>query len=69
MTLANGPCGWMVGQKRCRGINQSSIGEHDWAECYIRLFRTPCNTSQACTVFAIGGNSKGSRGGRGAHFR
>lgn len=31
--LANGKCGRRVGDKRCKGTNQSAIGENDWAEC------------------------------------
>jgi DnaJ-class molecular chaperone len=31
--LASGKCGRMIGRKRCKGTNQSAIGEKDWAEC------------------------------------
>jgi hypothetical protein len=31
--LANGKCGRMSSTHRCTGINQSAIGEEDWAEC------------------------------------
>jgi len=31
--LANGKCGRMVGKERCKGVNQSAIGENDWSEC------------------------------------
>jgi hypothetical protein len=30
---ANEKCGRMVNRKRCRGTNQSAIGDKDWAEC------------------------------------
>jgi len=33
IALANGKCGRMFGTKRCTGMNQSAIGEKDWAEC------------------------------------
>ena len=32
-TLINGPCGRMVGRKRCRGLNGSALNESDWAVC------------------------------------
>lgn len=33
MNLINGPCGHMVGGKRCRGVNGSRLNTDDWAEC------------------------------------
>jgi hypothetical protein len=32
---ANGPCGRNVGDKRCRGINQSALQANDWRECTV----------------------------------
>jgi hypothetical protein len=29
-TLINGPCGRLVGGKRCRGVNGSALNENDW---------------------------------------
>ena len=31
--LSTGSCGRMVRGKRCRGTNQSAIGDNDWREC------------------------------------
>jgi hypothetical protein len=31
--LANEKCERMVNRKRCRGTNQSAIGDKDWARC------------------------------------
>jgi DnaJ-class molecular chaperone len=28
-----GPCGRMVGGKRCRGVKRSRLNEADWAQC------------------------------------
>jgi len=33
IALANGKCGRMVNWKRCKGTNQSAIGDKDWIEC------------------------------------
>jgi hypothetical protein len=31
--LANGKCGRMIGNKRCKGTNSSANQENDWGEC------------------------------------
>lgn len=33
LNLINGPCGWTVGGRRCRGVNGSRLNTGDWAEC------------------------------------
>jgi hypothetical protein len=33
ISRANGPCARVVNGNRCKGLNQSAIGENDWIEC------------------------------------
>jgi hypothetical protein len=58
IALANGKCGRMVNWKRCKGTNQSAIGDNDWNKC------------PSCGAFGYEGSPQCSQcGGPGWLFR